>query len=244
MYTRFTDRARKSMQLANQEAQRFNYEYIGTEHILLGLVREGTGVAANVLKILGVELPQVRVEVQNMLQSGPEMITMGKLPQTPRSKKVIEFAIEESEQLGHNFVGTEHLLLGLLKVEEGVATDVLSNLNVKLDKAREEVLRLLGIGEHSGRSLANATGVGQTPKYPRVPEEVEQLTRDLNYLKKCSLDPIEVCDQTMERIRIGLVRRTANNLFLVGTQEQADICLLYTSPSPRDATLSRMPSSA
>ena len=211
------------MQLANQEAQRFNHEYIGTEHILLGLVREGTGVAANVLKNFGVELPQVRIEVQNMLQSGPEMITMGKLPQTPRSKKVIEFAIEESEQLGHNFVGTEHLLLGLLKVEEGAATDVLSNLNVKLDKVREEILRLLGIGEHSGRTLANATGVGQTQKYPRVPEEVVQLTRDLNYLKKCSLDPIEVCDQTMEAIKIGLDRRTANNLFLEGTQEQADI---------------------
>src|SRR5213595_503066 len=115
MYERFTDRARKVMQLANQEAQRFNHEYIGTEHILLGLVKEGTGVAANVLKNLDIDLRKIRLEVEKIVQAGPDMVTMGKLPQTPRAKKVIEYSIEEARNLNHNYVGTEHLLLGLLR---------------------------------------------------------------------------------------------------------------------------------
>ena len=115
MFERFTDRARKVMALANQEAQRFNHEYIGTEHILLGLVKEGSGVGANVLKNLDVDLRKVRLEVEKLVKSGPDMVTMGKLPQTPRAKKVIEYAIEEARNLNHNYVGTEHLLLGLLR---------------------------------------------------------------------------------------------------------------------------------
>src|SRR6184192_1403031 len=144
MYERFTDRARKVMQLANQEAQRFNHEYIGTEHILLGLVKEGSGVAANVLKNLDIDLRKIRLEVEKIVQSGPDMVTMGKLPQTPRAKKVIEYSIEEARNLNHNYVGTEHLLLGLLREEEGVAAQVLMNLGLKLDGVREEVLNLLG----------------------------------------------------------------------------------------------------
>src|SRR5207244_1093646 len=128
MYERFTDRARKVMQLANQEAQRFNHEYIGTEHILLGLVKEGTGVAANVLKNLDIDLRKIRLEVEKIVQAGPDMVTMGKLPQTPRAKKVIEYSIEEARNLNHNYVGTEHLLLGLLREQEGVAAQVLMNL--------------------------------------------------------------------------------------------------------------------
>src|SRR3981081_856443 len=119
MYERFTDRARKVMQLANQEAQRFNHEYIGTEHILLGLVKEGTGVAANVLKNLDIDLRKIRLEVEKIVQAGPDMVTMGKLPQTPRAKKVIEYSIEEARNLNHNYVGTEHLLLGLLREKKG-----------------------------------------------------------------------------------------------------------------------------
>src|SRR6185369_15631316 len=111
MYERFTDRARKVMQLANQEAQRFNHEYVGTEHILLGLVKEGSGVAARVLMRLGVDLRGVRLEVEAVVQSGPDMVTMGKLPRTPRAKRVIEYSIEEARNLDHNYVGTEHLLL-------------------------------------------------------------------------------------------------------------------------------------
>src|SRR6187549_3602854 len=112
MYERFTDRARKVMQLANQEAQRFNHEYIGTEHILLGLVKEGSGVAANVLKNLEVDLRKIRLEVEKIVQSGPDMVTMGKLPQTPRAKKVIEYAMEDAREevlnlLGHGMEGAE-----------------------------------------------------------------------------------------------------------------------------------------
>src|SRR5215813_14041507 len=146
MYERFTDRARKVMQLANQEAQRFNHEYIGTEHVLLGLIKEGSGVAANVLKNLDIDLRKIRLEVEKLVQSGPDMVTMGKLPQTPRAKKVIEYAMEEARNLNHNYVGTEHILLGLLREQEGVAAQVLMNLGLKLEDVREEVLSLLGHG--------------------------------------------------------------------------------------------------
>lgn len=132
------------MQLANYEAQRCKHEYIGTEHILLGLVREGSGVGANVLKNLDIDLEKVRREVEKIIQAGPDMVTLGKMPQTPRAKKVIEYAIEESRKLNHNYVGTEHLLLGLIREEEGVAAQVLMNLGLGLDKLREEVLNLLG----------------------------------------------------------------------------------------------------
>src|SRR5213083_2485900 len=146
MYERFTDRARKVMQLANQEAQRFQHEYIGTEHILLGLIKEGSGVAANVMKNLNIDLNKVRREIENLVQCGPNVVTMGKLPQTPRAKKVIEYATEEARNLNHNYIGSEHLLLGLLREEEGVAAQVLMNLNLKLEEVREEVLNLLGAG--------------------------------------------------------------------------------------------------
>src|SRR5215471_11164774 len=144
MFERFTDRARKVMALANQEAQRFNHEYIGTEHILLGLVKEGSGVGANVLRNLDVDLRKVRLEVEKLVKAGPEMVTMGKLPQTPRAKKVIEYAIEEARNLNHNYVGTEHLLLGLLREHDGVAAQVLMNLGVKVEETMETVKKLLG----------------------------------------------------------------------------------------------------
>src|SRR5436853_4838507 len=146
MYERFTDRARKVMQLANQEAQRFNHEYFGTEHLLLGLIKAGSGVAANVLKNLDVDLRKIRLEVEKLVQSGPDMVTMGKLPHTPRAKKVIEYAMEEARNLNHNYVGTEHILLGLLREQEGVAAQVLMNLGLKLEEVSEEVLNLLGHG--------------------------------------------------------------------------------------------------
>src|SRR5712691_354555 len=140
MYERFTDRARKVMQLANQEAQRFNHEYIGTEHVLLGLIKEGSGVAASVLKNLDIDLRKVRMEVEKIVQtgSGGDMVTTGKLPHTPRVKKAIEYAIEESHALNHNYVGTEHLLLGLIRAEEGVAAQVLLNIGLKLEDVRNE----------------------------------------------------------------------------------------------------------
>src|SRR5262249_52138914 len=146
------DRARKVMQLASQEAQRFNHEYIGTEHVLLGLVAEGSGVAANVLKNLHIDLRKVRREVEQIVQSGPDAVSMGKLPLTPRTKQVIEYAIEEARTLNHNYVGTKHLLLGLLREQEGVAAQVLMNLGLKLEDVREEVLNLLGHNLSEGGS--------------------------------------------------------------------------------------------
>src|SRR4051794_12169645 len=145
MFERFTDRARKVMEFANQEAQRFNHEYIGTEHILLGLIKEGTGTAARVLMDLGVDKRQARVELEKRVKSGPDMVRMGKLPQTPRAKKVIEFAIEESRCLNHDYVGTEHLLLGLLRERDGLAAAVLTALGLQLEQVREAVLGIMGI---------------------------------------------------------------------------------------------------
>src|SRR3954454_18656283 len=168
MYERFTDRARKVMQLANQEAQRFNHEYVGTEHVLLGLVKEGSGVAANVLKNLDVDLRKIRVEVEKIVQSGPDIVSMGKLPQTPRAKKVIEYAIEEARNLNHNYVGTEHLLLALLREQEGVAAQVLMNLNLKLEEVREEVLNLLGQGRAAEKSSPPEGPAGRRPKTPAL----------------------------------------------------------------------------
>jgi ATP-dependent Clp protease ATP-binding subunit ClpA len=144
MYESFTDRARKVMQLANQESQRLSHGYIGTEHILLGLVFEGAGVAANVLKNLDVDLRQIRREVEQIVQPGTDMLFTGMLPQTPRAKKIIEYAIQEARALDQNYVGTEHLLLGLLREQEGVAAQILMNLGLTLEDVHQEILHLLG----------------------------------------------------------------------------------------------------
>jgi ATP-dependent Clp protease ATP-binding subunit ClpC len=145
MYKQFTTIARNVMQLANQEAQRCNHPYFGTEHLLLGLVSEGTGVAANILKNLDIDLRKVRIEVESIVLPGPEA-TMGlsMRPLTPRTKKAIEYAIDEARLLGHDYVGTEHLLLGLVRESEGVAAQVLMNLGLNLKVIRAEVLNLLG----------------------------------------------------------------------------------------------------
>jgi ATP-dependent Clp protease ATP-binding subunit ClpC len=142
MYERFTDPARKAMQLANEEAQRFRHGYIGTEHILLGLLAEGSGVAATVLNNLGIDLSKIRLEVEKVVQYGREGVTANKLPLTPRAKKVIEYAVEEARSVNHNGFGTEHLLLGLLREWEGVAAQVLMNLGVHPDDVREKVVKL------------------------------------------------------------------------------------------------------
>ena len=224
MYERFTDRARKVMQLANQEAQRFNHEYIGTEHMLLGLVKEGTGVAANVLKNLGVDLRKIRLEVEKLVQSGPEMITVGKLPQTPRAKKVIEFSMEEARNLNHNFVGTEHILLGLLREHEGVAAQVLMNLDLKLEDVREEVLNLLGNGleggeggERGGREgMSSSEGATSSKKSSKTPA-LDSFGRDLTELAKDNqLDPVIGRADEIERAIQVLCRRTKNNPVLLG----------------------------
>ena len=222
MYERFTDGARKVMQLANQEAQRFNHEYIGTEHVLLGLIKEGSGVAANVLKNLDVDLRKIRLEVEKLVQSGPDMVTMGKLPQTPRAKKVIEYSMEEARNLNHNYVGTEHILLGLLREQEGVAAQVLMNLGLKLEEVREEVLNLLGHGlegvesERGGRGGGDE-GSGESRKSRSKTPALDSFGRDLTELaRQKKLDPVIGRENEIERAIQILSRRTKNNPVLLG----------------------------
>jgi len=213
MFERFTDRARKVMALANQEAQRLNHEYIGTEHILLGLVKEGSGVGATVLKQLDVDLRKVRMEVEKLVKSGPETVTMGKLPHTPRAKKVIEYAIEEARSLNHNYVGTEHLLLGLLREQDGVAAQVLMNLGLKLEEVREEVLNLLGAGGGSDESSARGDKAQAKSKTPAL----DSFGRDLTELaREDQLDPVIGRLAEIERVIQVLCRRTKNNPVLLG----------------------------
>ncbi|MFN5951705.1 MAG: ATP-dependent Clp protease ATP-binding subunit [Pirellulaceae bacterium] len=226
MYEKFTDRARKVMQLANQEAQRFNHEYIGTEHILLGLVKEGSGVAANVLKNLDVDLRKIRLEVEKLVQNGPETVTIGKLPQTPRAKKVIEYSMEEARNLNHNYVGTEHILLGLLREQDGVAAQVLMNLGLKLEDVREEVLNLLGHGlenaeggregsREPGSTGESVTGGSKSSK-SKTPA-LDSFGRDLTELaKQGKLDPVIGRAREIERAIQVLCRRTKNNPVLLG----------------------------
>ena len=223
MFERFTDRARKVMALANQEAQRFNHEYIGTEHVLLGLVKEGSGVGANVLKNLEVDLRKVRLEVERLVRAGPEMVTMGKLPQTPRAKKVIEYAIEEARNLNHNYVGTEHILLGLLREHDGVAAQVLMNLSLKLEEVREEVLNLLGAGAESsaesitGSSDDSPSGGPSKAKGKSKTPALDSFGRDLTELAQTGqLDPVIGRSQEIERLTQILCRRTKNNPVLLG----------------------------
>ncbi|MGQ9574941.1 MAG: ATP-dependent Clp protease ATP-binding subunit [Thermoguttaceae bacterium] len=221
MYERFTDRARKVMQLANQEAQRFNHEYIGTEHILLGLIKEGSGVAANVLRNLDIDLRKIRLEVEKLVQSGPDMVTMGKLPQTPRAKKVIEYSMEEARNLGHNYVGTEHILLGLLREQEGVAAQVLMNLGLKLEEVREEVLNLLGHGLEGGEGPERGGGLGGTGEPHRAGKSktpaLDSFGRDLTELaRQGKLDPVIGREKEIERTMQILSRRTKNNPVLLG----------------------------
>ncbi len=221
MFERLTDRARKVMALANQEAQRFNHEYIGTEHILLGLVKEGSGVGANVLKNLDIDLRKVRLEVEKLVKSGPDMVTMGKLPQTPRAKKVIEYAIEEARNLNHNYVGTEHLLLGLLREHDGVAAQVLMNLGLKLEEVREEVLNLLGAGvesDEAAESLEPTAEPGTTPRRGKSKTPaLDSFGRDLTELARNNeLDPCIGRENEIERLVQVLCRRTKNNPVLLG----------------------------
>ncbi len=218
MFERFTDRARKVMALANQEAQRFNHEYIGTEHILLGLLKEGSGVGATVLKNLDVDIKKVRLEVEKLVKSGPDMVTMGKLPQTPRAKKVIEYAIEEARSLNHNYVGTEHILLGLLRESEGIAAQVLMNCGLKLDDVRQEVLNLLGAGVDDGPT---GLGVQMGPVVGRRPKSktpaLDSFGRDLTQLATDGeLDPVIGRKREIERLVQILCRRTKNNPVLLG----------------------------
>ncbi len=227
MFDRFTDRAKKVMSFARQEAMKFNHEYIGTEHILLGLVQEGSGVAANVLKNMSIDLEKIRHEVEKIVKTGPSMVTMGQLPFTPRAKKVLELSLEEASQLSHNYIGTEHLLLGLIRENEGIAAQVLMNLGIKLDEVREEVLEFLGASESNDEdsdgnesagdgppgSVSGSPSGNQKSKTPAL----DSFGRDLTVLaREGKLDPVIGRDDEIERVIQILSRRTKNNPVLLG----------------------------
>ncbi len=181
MFDRFTERARKVMHLARQEALQLNHEYIGTEHVLLGIVKEGTGVAASVLEKLNVDLKKIRMDVGKLVQGGSYRVTMGMLPFTPRAKKALELTLDEARSLGHNYIGTEHLLLGLLREQEGVAAQVLMNLGVKLDEVRKQILDYLGPSEppEAGKTGKASEGSASTPEREEaLHSEKERLSRE------------------------------------------------------------------
>jgi len=208
MFNRFTERARKVIILAKEEARRFNHDYIGTEHILLGLVREGEGVAASVLQKMGVSLEKIRLEIEKLVQPGPTTQIIGDIPFTPRAKKALELAAEEARSLGHNYIGTEHLLLGLIREGEGMASQVLLNLGLDLNAVRNEVMELLG-------STLPSFGVSSTPK-TKTPA-LDAFGRNLTELaKENKLDPVIGRHNEIERVIQILSRRTKNNPVLLG----------------------------
>ena len=222
MFNKFTERARKVILLAKQEAKRFNHDYIGTEHVLLGLLREGEGVAAAVLQSLGMNLNNIRLEVEKLVQVGPATVVSGDLPFTPKAKKVMELAMEEARTLGHNYIGTEHLLLGLIREGEGVASQVFMNMGLDLEKVREEVIKLLGSttpGVQFGSSNpapsgpTGPTGTGSKVKTPAL----DAFGRDLTKLAKDGkLDPVIGRDDEIDRVMQTLSRRRKNNPVLLG----------------------------
>ena len=208
-FEKFSERARRVLSLAQEEAQRFNHNYIGTEHILLGLVRETDGVAAKVLTSLGVELTKVRSAVEFIIGRG-ERATPGEIGLTPRAKKVIELAVDEARRLSHNYIGTEHLLIGLLREGEGVPAGVLESLGVNLDKVRGETSRILS------QSASQSQGSGSGRKSTGTPT-LDQLGIDLTAAARAGkLDPTVGREQEIQRVTQILSRRTKNNPVLVG----------------------------
>ena len=217
MFERFTERARKVVVLAQDEARHFNHNYIGTEHLLLGLLREDEGVAAQALYSLNVNLDEVREQVESIVGYGEEG-TGAQAPFTPRSKKVLELALREALQLGHNYIGTEHILLGLVRESEGVAARVLSNLDVDPDKVRREVVRRLGGGRSRSRGGSGEAGSGRgvEAKRPKT-RQLDQYGRNLTaYAEEDKLDPVIGRNQEIARIMQILVRRTKNNPVIIG----------------------------
>ncbi len=210
MFNKFTERARKVILLAKEEAKRFNHDYIGTEHILLGLIREGEGVAAAVLQKLGLSPEKIRLEVEKLVQSGPSTMVSGDIPFTPKAKKVIELAMEEARSLGHNYIGTEHLLLGLIREGEGVASQVLMNLGLDLNRVRNEVITLLGSSSPAPTGTPAAGGRTKTPALDAFGRDLTQLARE------GKLDPVIGRADEIERVIQILARRTKNNPVLLG----------------------------
>ncbi len=209
MFERFTERARRVVLHAQREAMRLRHNVVGTEHLLLGLTKEEEGVAAKALETLGVNLDKVRMEVEKIIGVGDQVI-LGEVPFTPRAKRVLELALDEARQLGHNYIGTEHILLGLIREGEGVAAQVLKNLGVDLENARKQVFTLLG-----GNVSAGFTG--QMAGGPSKTQTLNQFGRDLNeFAKMGKLDPVIGREKEIERVIQVLSRRTKNNPVLIG----------------------------
>lgn len=207
MFGRFTERAQKVLALAQEEAVRLGHNNIGTEHILLGLIREGEGIAAKALIALGLSLDKIQDEVESLIGRGQEQPT--NIAYTPRAKKVIELSMDEARKLGHTYVGTEHILLGLIREGEGVAARVLNNLGISLNKARQQVLQLLG----SSEAVSSHHGTPQNVSTPTL----DGLARDLTAsAKEGNLDPVIGRSKEIERVIQVLSRRTKNNPVLIG----------------------------
>ena len=216
----FTDRVRKVLAMAREEAIRLQHDYVGTEHILLGLIREGEGVAAAVLTNLSVDLEQVQERIEESVRRGKATIALGELPYTSRAKKVLEFAMAEARELNHSYVGTEHLLLGLLREEKGIAADVLNQLGVTLEEARRQTLKLLGSEPNAPQATAGATAGsssgGKSDKKSKTPA-LDHFCRDLTELaRNDELDPTIGREEEIERVMEILSRRKKNNPVLIG----------------------------
>ncbi|MDQ3940990.1 MAG: AAA family ATPase, partial [Actinomycetota bacterium] len=211
MFERFTDRARRVVVLAQEEARLLNHNYIGTEHILLGLIHEGEGVAAKALESLGISLEKVRQQVEEIIGAG-QSPPSGHIPFTPRAKKVLELSLREALQLGHNYIGTEHILLGLIREGEGVAAQVLVKLGADLGRVRQQVIQLLS--GYSGAKESAGAGGGEAPSGSLV---LDQFGRNLTQLaRENTLDPVIGREKEIERVMQVLSRRTKNNPVLIG----------------------------
>jgi ATP-dependent Clp protease ATP-binding subunit ClpC len=224
MFERFTDRARRVLALAREEAKKFNHQYIGTEHLLLGLIIEGSGVAAHVLEQSGIELDKVRHEIEKMVQSGPDTVIVGHPPLTPRTKKVLELAWDEARGLQHNYIGTEHILLGLIRENEGIAAQVLLNLSLNLEDVREKIMDLLESPtgnpeelEEEGETMNMGPTSSPSARGKTKTPAIDAFGHDLNQAAaKGELDPVIGRDKEIERVIQILCRRTKNNPVLIG----------------------------
>ncbi len=214
----FTPRAQQVLALARKEADRFNHNYVGTEHLLLGLIKLGQGVAVNVLQKMGMDLETVRMEVEKQVGSGPETKMVGNIPYTPRVKKVLALAGKEAKALNHSYVGTEHILLGLLREGEGVAARVLKSLEVDIERTRNEILKELDPNFTPPESEEGNGGGEPSGKKDVKTPALRAFGRDLTELaKKGELDPVIGRVDEIERVIQVLCRRTKNNPVLLST---------------------------
>ena len=212
MFERFTEKAIKVIMLAQEEARRLGHNFVGTEQVLLGLIGEGTGVASKTLKSMGITLKDARAEVEKIIGRGSGFVAV-EIPFTPRAKRVLELSWDEARQLGHNYIGTEHLLLGLIREGEGVAARVLENLGVDLNKVRSNIIKMLGETKPAPQTATAGTASGGKTKTPSLDEFGTDLTLAAQEQR---LDPVVGREKEIERVIQILARRTKNNPVLLG----------------------------